>query len=65
MSNAYHACRLERVSLASHYGHKSIPDAKFESDRSSSFGDMTSQNFPRKREQVMKFGYLPPPPKRV
>ena len=27
MSNAYHACRLERVSLASHYGHKSIPDA--------------------------------------
>ena len=32
----------------SHYGHKSIPDAKFESDSSSSFGDMTSQNFPRK-----------------
>ena len=29
-----------------HYGHKSIPDAKFESDSSSSFGDMTSQNFP-------------------
>ena len=36
----------------SHYGHKSIPDAKCESDSSSSFGDMTSQ--------VMKFGYLPP-----
>ena len=33
----------------SHYGHKSIPDAKFESDSSSSFGDMTSQNFPRKK----------------
>ena len=32
----------------SHYGHKSIPDAKFESDSSSSFGDM-SQNFPRKK----------------
>ena len=29
----------------SHYGYKSIPDAKFESDSSSSFGDMTSQNF--------------------
>ena len=33
----------------SHYGHKSIPDAKFESDSSSSFGDMTSQNFSRKK----------------
>ena len=33
----------------SHYGHKSIPDAKFESDSSSSFGDMTSQNFPLKK----------------
>ena len=30
----------------SHYSHKSIPDAKFESDSSSSFGDMTSQKFP-------------------
>ena len=33
----------------SHYIHKSIPDAKFEADSSSSFGDMTSQNFPRKK----------------
>ena len=33
----------------SHYCHKSIPDARFESDSSSSFGDMTSQNFPRKK----------------
>ena len=32
----------------SHYGHKSIPDAKFECDSSYSFGDMTPQNFPRK-----------------
>ena len=31
-----------------HYGHKSIPDAKFESSRSSSFGDIKSQNFPQK-----------------
>ena len=30
----------------SHYGHKSIPGAKFEDSSSSSFGDMTSQNFP-------------------
>ena len=30
----------------SHYGYKSISDAKFDSDSSSSFGDMTSQNFP-------------------
>ena len=33
----------------SHYGHKSIHDAKFESDSSSSFGDMTSQNFSRNK----------------
>ena len=33
----------------SHYDYKSIPDAKFESDSSSSFGDMTSQNFPWKK----------------
>ena len=32
-----------------HYIHKSIPDAKFEVDSSFSFGDMTSQNFPRKK----------------
>ena len=41
----------------SHCGHKSIPDAKFES---SSFGDTTSQNLTWSREQVIKFGYLPP-----
>ena len=28
---------------------KNIPDAKFEADSSSSFGDMTSQNLPRKK----------------
>ena len=33
----------------SHYGHKSIPDAKFESGWSSSVGDMTSQNLPCKK----------------
>ena len=33
----------------SHYDHKSIPDAKFESDSSSSFGDMMSQNFSQKK----------------
>ena len=38
--------------------HKSIPDAKFEADRLSSFGDMTSQNFPRKKgmsHQIRQF----------
>ena len=30
----------------SHYIHKSILHAKFEVDSFSSFGDMTSQNFP-------------------
>ena len=32
-----------------HYSYQSIPDAKFEADSSSSFGDITSQNFPRKK----------------
>ena len=32
-----------------HYIYKSIPDAKYEVDRSFSFGDMTSQNFPQKK----------------
>ena len=31
-----------------HYNHKSILDAKFEPDSFTSFGDMTSQNFPQK-----------------
>ena len=33
----------------SHYIHKTIPDANFKADSSSSFGDMTSQNFPREK----------------
>ena len=33
----------------SHYNHKSISDAKFEVYSSSSLGEMTSQNFPRKK----------------
>ena len=41
-----------------HYVHKSTPDAKFEVDSSFSFGDMTSQNFPRKKgtsHQILLF----------
>ena len=34
----------------SHYSHKSMPDAKFESGSFSSFGDMRAQNFPLKKE---------------
>ena len=45
----------------SHYIYKSISDAKFEPDSSSSFGDMTSQNSAQgRRELVIRFGYLPP-----
>ena len=33
----------------SHQGDKSIPDAKFQSGSSSGVGNMTSQNFPRKK----------------
>ena len=32
-----------------HYSHKSIPDANFETDGSSSSGYAMSQNFPRKK----------------
>ena len=42
----------------SYYNHKSIPDAKFEADSSSSFGDKTSQNFNWKKamsHQIMLF----------
>ena len=35
---------------ASHYSHKSMPDAKFDFSSFSVFGDMTSQNFTLKRE---------------
>ena len=44
----------------SHYGHESIPDAKFEFDSSSSFGDMTSQNFPRKKGMSHKIRLFTP-----
>ena len=42
----------------SRYIHKSIPDAKFKVDSSFRFGDMTSQNFPRKKgtsHQILLF----------
>ena len=44
----------------SHYDHKSIPDAKFECDSSSSFGDMTSQNFPQKKGTSHEIGLFTP-----
>ena len=44
----------------SHYGHKSIPDAKFKSGSSTSFRDITSQNFPRKKGTSHQIRLLPP-----
>ena len=44
----------------SHYGQKSIPDAKFEADSSFSFGDITSQNFPRKKGTSHKIRLFTP-----
>ena len=40
-----------KLCMSHYYSHKSIPDAKFESSifSFSSFGDITSQNFPLKR----------------
>ena len=44
----------------SHCTHKSIPDAKFESGSSFSFGDMTSQNFPQKKGTSYQIRLLTP-----
>ena len=44
---------MEKKLGMGHYDHKSILDAKVESGSSSSFGDMTSQNFPRKEERTI------------
>ena len=41
----------------SHYIQKTIPNAKFETENSSSFGDITK--FPWE-EGVIRFGYLSP-----
>ena len=38
----------------SHYNRESIPDAKFEAAGSSSFGDMTSQNFPKNLKETSR-----------
>ena len=43
-----------------HYIYKSIPDAKSEVDSSFSFGDMTSQNFPRKKGTSHLIRLFPP-----
>ena len=40
---------IEMKLCMSHYLHKSIPDATFETDSFFNFGDMTSQNFPRNK----------------
>ena len=44
----------------SHYICKSIPDAKFGADSSSSFGDMTSQNIPRKKGTIQQIRLFTP-----
>ena len=43
-NHSYHQ-PIEIKFCLSHYSHKSIPDAKFESGSFTSFEDMTSQNF--------------------
>ena len=45
----------------SHYIHKSIPDAKVEADSFSSFGDMTSQNFPSEEGSKSSNSAIYPP----
>ena len=42
----------------SHYKHKSMADAKFESSSLSAFGDMTSQTFPLKKGTSHRIRYL-------
>ena len=44
----------------SHYARKIILDAKFEADSYSSFGDMTSQNFPQKNGRSLRIRLFTP-----
>ena len=46
--------------FVSHYSHKSMPDAKFESGSFYSFGDITSKMSLSRRKLVVEVGYLPP-----
>ena len=56
--NSYHKL-IEIKFCMTHYRREDMSDAKFESGSFSSFGDKMSQNSPLKKEQVIKFGYLP------
>ena len=47
-NQAYHHPIVTKLCM-SHYSHKNMPDAKFESSSFSIFGDMTSQNFSREK----------------
>ena len=51
---------IEMKLCMSQYSHESMPDAKFESGIFSSFGDMTSQNFPLKRGTSHKIRIFTP-----
>ena len=51
---------IELALCMSHYNEKIIADEKVESGGSSSFGDLTSQISLRRKERVIKFGYLSP-----
>ena len=51
---------IEMKVCMNHYGHKSMPDAKFGSGSFSSFGDMTSQNFPLQKGTSHRFGIFTP-----
>ena len=46
----------------SHYSHKSMADAKFDSSRVSIFEDMTSQNFHLRRGMSHRIQIFTPPP---
>ena len=60
-NQSYHQ-RIEMKFCVSHYSYKSMPDAKFDLDTFSSFGDMTSQTFLLKKGMSHRIRIFPPPP---
>ena len=58
-NHSYHQ-PIEVKFCVSHYSHKSMPDAKFESGSFPSFGDLTTQNFPLKKGRNHQILILPP-----
>ena len=59
-NQGWHQLIETKLCMSNNDSCKIMSDVKFESGSFSIFQDMTSENFRLKREQVIRFGYLPP-----